>query len=166
MNALFIGRFQPFHMGHLLVIQQLSKYYDMVIIGIGSSEDRNTKENPFSEQERTDMITKSLDEKKIKNYRIVSIPDIHDPPHWVAHVCSLVTDFDVVITNNPFTKQLFTEKGYLVKTIRRFKPTLYSGTEIRRRILTNKSWETLVPEPVKHIIKDVQGVTRIQKISS
>ena len=37
MNALLIGRFQPFHNGHLHVIQTLCNTYTEVIIGVGSS---------------------------------------------------------------------------------------------------------------------------------
>ena len=61
MKALFIGRFQPFHLGHLLLLQRLSKQYDEFIIGIGSSQYQNTYDNPFSEEERRQMIIQSLD---------------------------------------------------------------------------------------------------------
>ena len=91
---------------------RLSTQYDELIIGIGSSQDRDSSENPFSEEERIQMITQSLDAAGIHNYRIVSIPDIHNPPQWVSHVRAIVSDFDVVIANNPFTRKLFTEKGY------------------------------------------------------
>jgi nicotinamide-nucleotide adenylyltransferase len=164
MKALFIGRFQPFHTGHLLVLQQLSTQCEEIIVGIGSSEDRGTQENPFSEQERKLMVTRSLDAVGIHNYRIVSIPDIHDPPRWVDHVRSLVSDFDVVIANNPFTRKLFVEKGYVVKGTAQFQRKLFSGKEIRRRMAQKESWEDLVPEAVVRIIKDIHGVQRVQHL--
>ena len=65
MKALFIGRFQPFHIGHLKVILEASKKYKKIIIGIGSSQYCNTIDNPFTYEERKLMIDESL--KHIKS---------------------------------------------------------------------------------------------------
>jgi len=165
MKALFIGRFQPFHRGHLLLLERLSMQYDEIIIGIGSSQYRNTYDNPFSEVERKQMITQSLDAVGIHKYRIVAIPDIHDPPRWVDHVCSIVSDFDVIIANNPFTRKLFSEKGYLVKGTTFFNRKQYSGKEIRRRMIQDDLWTELVPEVVFKIITKIDGVNRVKSTS-
>lgn len=166
MKALFIGRFQPFHNGHLRVLQQLSSRYDDIIIGIGSSQYHDTSDNPFSGMERKKMIAQSLHAAGIQNVQIVLIPDIHDPPRWVDHVCSLVLPFDVVIANNPITKKLFVEKGYVVKGTQYFDRKNNSGKEIRRRIRYNEQWYGLVPESVCTIIHDIHGVERIRKTTS
>ncbi|HVP99929.1 MAG TPA: nicotinamide-nucleotide adenylyltransferase [Candidatus Thermoplasmatota archaeon] len=166
MKALYIGRFQPFHNGHLSVLRLLSKEYAEVIIGLGSSQDHDSVENPFSETERVQMIKQSLDAEGIHNYRIVPIPDIHDPPRWVEHVKAIIPDFDVVIANNPFTRRLFVEKGYVVKGTPSFERTLYAGKEIRRRMLHDEPWETLVPASVQKIINDVKGVQRLKSIKN
>jgi nicotinamide-nucleotide adenylyltransferase len=165
MKALFIGRFQPFHKGHLLLLQRLSTQYTEIIIGIGSSQYHDTSGNPFSEEERKQMIIQSLDAEGIHSYRIVSVPDIHDPPFWVDHVCSLVSDFDVVIANNPFTRKLFSEKGFMVKGTAYFYRKQYSGKEIRRRIVHNEPWMELVPTSVVKIIQNIHGVERIKNTS-
>ena len=101
----------------------------------------------------------------INKYKIVLIPDIHNPPKWVSHVLSIVRDFDVVISNNSFTKQLFSEKGYLVKRTPHFEKEKYSGKEIRRRMINNEKWEDLVPEAVAKIIKEINGVQRLKDLS-
>jgi nicotinamide-nucleotide adenylyltransferase len=164
MKALYIGRFQPFHNGHLSVLRLLSTEYSEIIIGLGSSQDHDSSENPFSEAERTQMIHRSLDAEGIHNYRVVSIPDIHDPPQWVSHVRAIIPVFDVVITNNPFTRSLFIEKGYDVDGTPYFKRQLFSGKEIRRRMLHDEPWEDLVPVAVCRFIKDIDGVQRVKKI--
>ncbi|MFH1100883.1 MAG: nicotinamide-nucleotide adenylyltransferase [Methanobacteriota archaeon] len=166
MNALFVGRFQPFHNGHLMVLQRLSTEYAVVIIGIGSSQYSGTQENPFSAEEREQMIGESLHAEGIENYRIVQIPDIHDPPHWVAHVCTIVSDFDVVVSNNPLTQQLFSEKGYRVVGTPVYKRKSFSGKEIRRRIIHGEPWQDLVPPSVVRLINQRDGVERIKKVSS
>ena len=165
MKALYIGRFQPFHNGHLLVVQSLQAKYDEIIIGIGSSQDKDSTENPFSEAERVQMITNSLDAVGLQKYRVVSIPDIHDPPRWVAHVRAIVPDFDVAIANNPFTRSLFIEKGYTVEGTPSFECSRFSGKEIRRRMLHDEPWEDLVPIPVREIVQEINGVQRVKNIA-
>ena len=161
MKALLIGRFQPFHNGHLHLIQELSKTYTTIIIGVGSSQYSHTADNPFSYDERREMITKSLADAGITNYRILAIPDIHDPPHWVDHVLTYITDFDVVISNNPETCRLFTDHGYTVKRTTLYKRDHYSGQEIRKRLASGERWTSLVPPAVATIIKEIHGQNRL-----
>jgi nicotinamide-nucleotide adenylyltransferase len=161
MNALLIGRFQPFHNGHLHLIQTLSTNYTSIIIGVGSSQYSHTPDNPFSYEERREMITRSLAAAGITNYLVVAIPDIHDPPHWVDHVRSYVSNFDVVISNNPETDRLFSAQGYTVKHTPLFKREQYSGQEIRRRLAQGGRWTTLVPPQVAAIIQEIHGQNRL-----
>lgn len=165
MKALFIGRFQPLHKGHLKIIQNISKEYDEIIIGIGSSQYGHALENPFTVDERKTMITKTLEKNDVKNYRIVLIPDIHNPPKWVDHVISIILDFDIVITNSPLTKRLFSEKGYQVKKTPLYDRNKYSGEKIRKKIINNEPWEKLVPNQVYKIINDINGEERLRKLS-
>lgn len=165
MNALFIGRFQPFHNGHLKVIEEASKHYKLIIIGIGSSQYSNTIENPFSDVERKFMIDKTLNERKIKNYKIVFIPDIHNPPKWVDHVLTIFSDFDIVLSNNNFTGKLFSEKGFSVKKTLLYDKERYSGKVIRNKIMKNEMWEDLVPKEVFNFIKSKNGEERIRSLS-
>ena len=164
MNALFIGRFQPFHKGHLEAIRYLSDKYDEIIIGIGSSQYSNTVDNPFSSGERLLMVKESLKQENIKNYKIILIPDIHNPPKWVDHVLSINSDFDVVVTNNDLTKKLFLEKGFKIKKTLLYNKKEYSGRVIRKRISDNESWENLVPKPCIQIIKNCDK--RIKELKS
>jgi nicotinamide-nucleotide adenylyltransferase len=162
MKALFIGRFQPFHNGHLNLLKMISKEYSKIIIGIGSSQYGNLKDNPFTSEERISMIKNTLEKKNIYNFKIVLIPDINDPPVWVDHVLSIISDFDVVVTNNSFTRKLFVDKGYVVKTTPIFNKEKYSGKEIRKRIYKNEIWKDLIPEDVLRIIEKNDGVKRIK----
>ena len=165
MKALFIGRFQPFHKGHLKIIQDSSEKYDEVIIGIGSSQHGHALENPFTSDERKLMIKKSLEKVGITNYRIVLIPDIHNPPKWADHVLSIVSDFDVVLSNSPLTRQLFLEKKYAVEETPLYNKKEYSGKEIRRRIIKDEPWKDSVPLEVFNIINENDGIRRLKKLS-
>jgi nicotinamide-nucleotide adenylyltransferase len=166
MKALFIGRFQPFHKGHLKIIKEASKNYNEVIIGIGSSQYSNTAENPFTDDERKKMIIRSLEDEGIENCKVVYIPDIHNPPKWVDHVLSITSEFDVVLSNNDFTKQLFSDRGFLVKKTKLYDKKRYSGKVIRGRIKNDEKWENLVPKKVLKIIKYVDGIKRIKSLKN
>ena len=166
MKALYIGCFQPFHNGHLKILQKITKKYDEIIIGIGSSQYSNTFENPFTLEERKLMIIKSLEEIDINNYRIIELPDIHNFPKWVSHVISITSDFDVVISNNPLTKRLFSNRGYIVEETQLYNRDVYSGEEIRKKIINNGNWKEALPKAVYKIIESIDGVSRLRKLSN
>lgn len=164
MKVLYIGRFQPFHKGHLQLIKSIKDKYKEIIIGIGSAQYSNNVENPFSIQERKMMIEESLNENKITNYHIVEIPDIHNFPKWVSHVVSLVPKFDIVISNSELTSRLFENEGYKVIKTKLYNRGLYSGENIRKNISIDKSWRNCLPKPVIKIIEDKNGIERIKNL--
>jgi nicotinamide-nucleotide adenylyltransferase len=166
MRGFIIGRYQPFHNGHLEVISQLFKECDELIIGIGSALKSHTLVNPFTAGERFLMIDGSLKSKSIQNYHIIPIPDIDRYAIWVPHVESLVPKVDIVFTNNPLTEVLFKERGYAVKNPPIYERSQFSGTEIRNRIIRNESWQDLVPRPVVKVIEDANGIERLRTLAA
>jgi len=159
--GLFIGRFQPFHLGHLQDIKNALKEVDELVIGIGSSNEKHTKYNPFSIEERIEMIDRVLPANNISNYTIFPIPDLHDDKKWLEHIETLVPEFDIVYTGNRWTERCFKGK-YKVKRVNMLKGV--SSTIIRNRILDNKKWEKLVPKEVVDYISKIKGVERVKKI--
>lgn len=165
-RALFIGRFQPFHNGHLEVIKHLSTEYDDILIGIGSAYENYTRKNPFTAGERFEMIEVSLRSEGISNYSIIPLPDINRYDIWPHHVQSLCPQFTMVYSNNPLIKELFLKAGYKVDSTELINRKEYSGSEIRRRILKNESWHDLVPPNVAKIMEDISGAERIRLIDT
>jgi len=170
-RALIIGRFQPLHLGHIKVIEEVAKEYSEVIIGIGSSQESHTKKNPFTAGERLAMIKNSLDSLKNNNnfnnnfnYLIIPIPDVNNNSIWVSHLCSLVPKFDVVYSRNKLVKQLFKEAGFDVREQKDYDSSMYSSTEVRRRIIERKKWKHLVPKEVVEIVNNIGGVERIREL--
>lgn len=162
--SLFIGRFQPFHNGHLWAVKQILRDSEKIIIGIGSSDKKGTAVNPFSAEERKDMIEAALKKEGISNYVIFLIPDLSSDCRWVEHVKKLIPYFDAVYTGSPLSRQLFTKNGCLVRPLQRHRNI--SASEIRLRILKNMEWKHLVPGPVAEILKEIAGVKKIRSISS
>lgn len=166
MRGLLIGRYQPFHNGHLEVIKEITEYPDCdeLILVIGSAQESHTLENPFSAGERLIMIDRSLRAEEITNYFLIPINDINRYAVWVSHVESLVPPIDIVYTNNQLTRRLFKEKGYNVKAPRLYDREQYSGTKIRHMMINNENWSELVPPAAKEIIMKIDGVSRIQEL--
>jgi len=166
LNALIIGRFQPFHKGHLEVVRKIAKECDSVIIGIGSAQFSHTLDNPFTAGERHLMISRSLREEELKNYFLVPIIDVNRYAVWVAHVASLVPPFKVVYSNNALTRRLFEEAGCEVRASPLYNRESYSGREIRRRMMAGEEWEHLVPQAVARVIEEIGGVARLKDLSA
>ena len=164
-SCLLIGRFQPFHKGHLEVVRSIAKKCDSLIIGIGSAQYSHTVENPFTAGERHLMISRALKEEGLDEYFLVPIVDINRYSVWVSHVVSLVPPFEVVFTNNNLTRRLFSEASYQVRDSPMFNREIYSGTEIRRRMASGQAWKDLVPPAVVKVIDEIDGVGRIKALT-
>ena len=150
--ALFIGRFQPFHLGHLDALQQISKKEKRIIIAIGSAENKRSKINPFTAGERYQMVEQAL-RGKLKNIIIIPVRDINVDSKWVRYVESLLPLFGNVYTGSSIVKRLFEKTGgHRVIPIHIRKKI--SGTEIRKRILKGEKWDHLVPKEVAALIKN------------
>ena len=162
-RALFIGRFQPFHKGHLAMAKRILAKQDELIIGIGSAQYSHTGENPFTAAERFEMIHRALDEEGIRRYHIIPIPDTHVHSVWVGHVLSLVPRFDAVYTNSPLVIRLFKERGIPVVSLPMVEREELSGTEVRKRMYKDGDWVSLVPPSVAAYIKEIDGLQRIKE---
>ena len=58
--AVFIGRFQPIHKAHIDIIEQALEIAETVIISVGSAHRPKTIKNPWTAQERIEMIKTAL----------------------------------------------------------------------------------------------------------
>jgi nicotinamide-nucleotide adenylyltransferase len=160
-RGLFVGRFQPFHLGHLSDIKNALKEVDELVIGIGSSDEGHTKENPFTVEERTEMIDLVLPANGISAYTVLPVPDFGNDKKWAEHIETLVPIFDIVYTGNKWTERCFKGK-HKVKKVNMLKGI--NATIIRNRILKNKDWQSLVPKEVADYISKIKGVERVKRI--
>lgn len=161
MRGLVIGRFQPFHLGHLKMAESAAKKCDFLTIGIGSSNISGTLENPFSADERKKMIKASF--KPEIPYEIKLIPDLNDPPRWAAWI-KKNTAFDEFYTNSEKEKKIFQDAGCKVVALPFFLRRTYCASEVRFRIMSGGDWAGLLPSGAVSVMRRVDGVKRIKAL--
>jgi bifunctional NMN adenylyltransferase/nudix hydrolase len=76
--GVFIGRFQPFHQGHWHIIQAALKNCDQLIIIVGSINRARTVKNPWTFQERKNLIQANLQAQGEDIARRVQIFGVED----------------------------------------------------------------------------------------
>jgi nicotinamide-nucleotide adenylyltransferase len=166
-RGLYVGRFQPFHLGHLSAVKAVLEDVDELVIVVGSAQYSHTVDNPFTAGERLMMIRLALEEAGIDCRRVwvVPVPDVHLHMLWVSALEGYTPKFEVVYSNEPLTRRLFTEAGYTVKGIRFFERKIYSSTDIRAKMINGESWKKFVPKTVAAFITDIDGVNRLSDLT-
>ena len=90
--GVFIGRFQPFHLGHLSVITQGLTHANKLVILVGSSGAPRNHRNPFTFDERSKMIYNSIPGHLRERVLIKPLEDAaYNDSKWIHDVQSLVT---------------------------------------------------------------------------
>ncbi len=164
-RALFVGRFQPFHHGHLYAIKKLLKKFGEVVVVIGSSEDSFTAENPFTCGERIEMIRACFSKSDLSRVAIIPVPDVNDNRIWVEHVFMHVPRVDSVYSNNQLVKMLFSKHGILVNAIEFYDRGPKEGSNIRKLMAdSDRSWTKHVPKQAVELLDSIDAEGRMKKI--
>ena len=78
----FIGRFQPVHLGHLKVFEEGLKQASRLYVLIGSTEQPRNLRNPFTFEERKSMVEGCVSDPS--RIRIIALPDIaYNDQAWI-----------------------------------------------------------------------------------
>ncbi len=166
-RAVYAGRFQPIHWGHVNVIKWGLEKVDELVIVVGTAQESHTVVNPFTAGERIVMIKLALKEVGIDLSRvyIIPVPDILMNSVWVHYLAMYTPKFKYGIARNPLVIRLFKEAGYEVLIPPPYDRVKYSSTRIRKLMLTNDpSWRELLPNSVVEFIEEIKGVERLKYV--
>lgn len=168
MRGLLIGRFQPFHAGHLEVVRKIraDRPGAPLIVGVGTAQESYTWENPFTAGERLEMIDRALTEGKVTSTLLVPIADISRHALWVTYLEALLPAFDRVYTNNPLTRILFERSGYLVESPPLFDRARFEGVRIREQLADGGGWKAAVPPAVAAYLDEIGAPARLQVLKN
>ena len=78
-TGMIIGRFQPFHLGHSIILERALDQCNKVIVVIGSAQESRTPLNPLSASEREQLILDSfvnrLDTNSLEKIEFLQLKD-------------------------------------------------------------------------------------------
>ena len=160
-KGLILGRFQPFHFGHLKLIESIVNDKVLPLICIGSAQYSHTVDNPFTVKERKEMIMAVLQSLNCE-YEIFEIPDINNYDLYVSHLETFVPRFDQIYSGNPIVQRLFDEAGYKVVKLEMFNREVWEGSAIRLAMKEGGDWESAVPTQIAEIIHRIDGTERLK----
>ncbi|MBS7701468.1 bifunctional nicotinamide-nucleotide adenylyltransferase/Nudix hydroxylase [Chelatococcus sp. YT9] len=92
--VVFIGRFQPFHIGHQHILDSALTLSERVIVVIGSADNARSPRNPFTFEERRGMIA-HIYQREVSEKRLIILPvtdNQYNDDAWIAEVQREVTE--------------------------------------------------------------------------
>ncbi|RMW40065.1 MAG: nicotinamide-nucleotide adenylyltransferase [Nitrosopumilus sp.] len=164
MNGLLIGRFQPFHLGHLEALRFALSKVDKLWLGLGSSNKPTEKNNPFSAEERKEMILSSIDDSMKEKISIYFIPDLDNHVRWIEKIDTIVPEFDIVFSNDELTNHLYSKRDVQVMPIPFLKRDELSGTNVRDLIISDQNWNVLVPKGTEKFLISTNAKERLKNL--
>ncbi|CAI9830672.1 MAG: adenylyltransferase/cytidyltransferase family protein [Nitrosopumilus sp.] len=154
-DGLLVGRFQPFHLGHLEALRFALGRVSRLWVGIGSSNAPVSEENPFTAAQRAEMISSSVG-RMAPRIRTYEIPDAGDHGAWARQIDEIVPPFGVVFTNDGETGRLYSGRARVVR-IPMVRRRDLSGTRVRALIRSGGAWEGLVPPGTRGVVAGATG---------
>ncbi len=146
-TALVIGRFQPFHNGHLEALRKIIRENGALLLVIGSAQESRTEKNPFTVGERIEMISNCLrNEGLLSMTKLVTLNDENDHSRWLKRLLEIAKTADVAYSGNWLVQHLLKNRLKVQKMTSSVK---ISATEIRRMIRSkDPKWKQFVPPAI------------------
>jgi len=152
--ALFVGRFQPLHKGHLFALKYIAARSARVYVVVGSAQEKGTMKNPFSAKKRVAMLKAVLKGANLSGKcKVFLLSDIPEDGKWVAHLDARVPRYDICFSNNALVLRLMRRAGKKTARVPLLARAKYSGTKVRERMREGKEWKTRVPRAVAERLK-------------
>lgn len=161
-DGFLVGRFQPFHLGHLHAVRYALARTARLRVGIGSSDAPAGGRNPFTAAERRRMILGSVPSEKIG---IFEIPDCGDHSRWAEQVSGTVPAFQAVFTNDAQTRHVYERRGTAVLPVPFQDRENLSGTRVRELMASGGDWRPLVPEGSRAVLEEIGAGERLRRLA-
>ena len=149
-EVVFVGRFQPFHNGHLEAIKWILAQTKGVRIVIGSMQEFEQADNPLGYADRKRILELALAEAGMKNCAIFGLPDFYNDAAWtqkMLEITGLKAGKTVLVSLNDWAKSCAAKIGIEAAGQPVFCDNL-SATQVRQTIAAGSEWKSLVPPAV------------------
>jgi cytidyltransferase-like protein len=154
-KALFLGRFQPPHTGHLLTIQKLANQFEYLIVGVTESQPS------IMPVEEVIQILKVL----VNSENVIIIPVTGGVEEGTAVID---VEFDVCCSGNPNVIDIMKKNGFKTQYVDRSMDSLFEGTQIRNSFVEKTlacSAGSLEPGLTKFDLISLGSLRPIEKIN-
>ena len=95
-TGIFIGRFQPVHHGHIHALGVAASQVQKLYILIGSANQCRSIKNPWTYEERKQMLSLKLHAERITNYEIIPLNDYrYSDTQWMSDVRATIEHFNM-----------------------------------------------------------------------
>jgi len=173
----FIGRFQPFHNGHKAVVDEALTKAEKVALVIGSDQQPRYARNPWTTQERIDMIT-AVYPDEVASGRLHFCPQVdhtYNLDRWIGGIQSSAvtvaqkTHNMGIIGHSKDASSFYLKAFPTWENIEAANVEGINATDIRKDYLENEDWQTRwsekLPEEVLHWLEDWQDSTGFEQVA-
>ena len=162
-----MGRFQPFHLGHLDLVKKILDECDEIIIAVTSSQFNYLEKDPFTAGERIEMIHNSLKDSDVDLSRcfVTGIENQFNIATWASYLKASLPHFDKVYSGNDYVSMLLADSKISVVKPDFLDRAQYNATRIRSMIIRDENWQDYVPKAVSEFIEKINGKNRLKIIS-
>jgi nicotinamide-nucleotide adenylyltransferase len=175
-TAAFVGRFQPFHNGHLEVALEALAAAPRVYVGITNPDVRSLQahdsnshrhrrgDNPFRYHERARMIAAALSDAGIaaEAYTVVPFP-LENAALWANYIP--LDSLQFVRVFSPWEAEKLTmlrAGGYNVRMLQGTPDNKISAGDIRQAMLDGADWRRDLSPPVAHLCGEI-GIATLRR---
>ena len=170
----FIGRFQPFHMGHKAVVDTALTRSKKVGLVIGSDQQPRTARNPFTTQERIEMISAVYPDAVASGalHFVLQVDHVYNLQRWIGGIqTGIMTVANTPFTPDPVRTGLIGHSKDTSSFYLKSFPTWdaievpnfnnLNATDIRRSFFADANWNErygdFIPEQVRHFLNGFEA---------
>ena len=99
-TIMLIGRFQPLHNAHLEIIKRCTALTDQLVIVAGSAKQPRTYKNPFTFDERRQMILAATAGLSMRVYVEPNIDTIYNDQAWAVRIQGIQSKYRILGTKD------------------------------------------------------------------
>ena len=166
MRGLIMGRYQPFHLGHMALAEQAMAECDDIIIAVTSAQYNYLEKDPFTAGERIEMVRNAMSESGADpgRYMILGLENQHNVATWPSYLKVALPPFQRVYSGNPYVAMLLGDQGIEVAQPKMLDRERFNATALRLMMAHGGDWRSRVPPAVARFIESVSGEDRIRTI--
>ena len=152
-TGLIVGRFQMIHTGHTDMIRQALRLCGEVCVLVGSAQEQGTEKNPFSYEQRREMLKNVFPEE---NVHVFPLPDagLGNNALWGDHLLKKAEEYmgrmpDLAVSGREERREgwFSGERGAALTELRVPKRVPVSATRMRALLTENdrEGWRAFAP---------------------